>query len=333
MRKSLSGIIQVTLNKRDLDMKSFKKSLVQLRKFFKTNLPASITFLILCLNSSHAVAVTTKHSVRHRHHTLHRLAHHSRPAVKHRYTQHKRKSVHRPETTVSDDSPALFAAAVPAYYNKPDYVIPTHATVSQKHLVNFVDKTVSTLHYSDYKMGGTKFDPLHGVYVLDCSNFVDHILQTASPLAYSKLVSATGTGAPSTQHYYDFFKDLNSEPTDFWNKVTSVEQLRPGDILVFRNKHSRGRNFGGGHVMVVMDTPTHNTNVFFVRVADSAPSRHSQDTRQIHEGGIGIGTLLLKVNPITGLPNAYAWGMGGFWNKNVNFAMGRPLDTSDITGV
>jgi cell wall-associated NlpC family hydrolase len=314
-------------------MTSFKKSLVALRKFFKTYLPASIILSLLMLNSIHAKTVTTTHTGHHSHRITHRLAH-NKPAVKHRFTQrHKRNRIHPPVESVADDSPALFAAAVPAYYNKADYVIPARATVSEKHIVNFVDKTVSTLHYSDYKMGGTKFDPLHGVYVVDCSNFVDHILQTASPMAYSRLVSATGTGAPSTQHYYDFFKDLNTEPTHFWNKINSVEQLRAGDILVFRNKHYRGHNIGGGHVMVVMDTPTHETNVFFVRVADSAPSRHSEDTRQLHEGGIGIGTLLLKVNPITGSPNAYAWGMGGFWNKNVNFAMARPLDNSDITGV
>jgi hypothetical protein len=309
-------------------MPSFKKSLWHIQKFFT----ATVT-LILILTSS-TFAATIHHHKHHHHHQLAQLKS-KKPVVKH-LSQHQQKRFHhQTTTTISEDSPALFAAAVPAYYNKPDYKTPVahNTTVREKHLVNFVDKTVSTLHYSDYKMGGKKFDALHGVYVLDCSNFVDHILKTASPLAYSRLVSATGADAPSTQHYYDFFKDLNVEPTDFWNKVNSVEQLRPGDILVFRDKHTRHSNIGGGHVMVVMDAPTHNTNVFFVRVADSAPSRHSQDTRQIHEGGIGIGTLLLKVNPITGRPDAYAWAMGGYWNKNVNFAMARPLDTTDITGV
>ncbi|MES2218526.1 MAG: hypothetical protein V4501_08940 [Pseudomonadota bacterium] len=314
-------------------MKSFKKPLTLLHIFFKTMLPVTASLSLFVSTCGFSDAATTKH---HHHHPLAqpKLVHHvAHRHGTHRLTQHKRSRIHHSPTTVSDDSPALFAAAVPAYYNKPDYTIPVPVTVSQKHLVNFVDKTVSTLQYSDYKLGGTKFDPSHGVYVLDCSNFVDHILQTASPLAYSRLVSATGAVAPSTQHYYDFFKDLEADQGNFWQGVNSVEQLRPGDILVFRYKHSHGGSTGGGHVMVVMDTPKRNTNVFLVRVADSAPSRHSLDTRQIHEGGIGIGTLLLKVNPLTGSPNAYAWVMGGYWNKNVNFAMARPLDNAEITGV
>jgi cell wall-associated NlpC family hydrolase len=332
MKKSFSGIIQLNFNERDLVMLFYKKPLLPLQIFFRKTALIFVQLILSIAISNTLAAATTKH--KHTHPVQHHLAHHHKVKATHHFTQHKRTHVKHQTETVSEDSPAMFAAAVPAYYNKADYKIPTKITVNQKHLVNFVDKTVSTLHYSDYKLGGKKFDPLHGVYVLDCSNFVDHILQTASPLAYSRLVDATGTGAPSTQHYYDFFKELNSEQPDGWNKVNSVEQLRPGDILVFRYKHAHGGGAtGGGHVMVVMDTPTHNTNVFFVRVADSAPSRHSQDTRQIHEGGIGIGTLLLKVNPITGLPNAYAWGLGGYWNKNVNFAMARPLDQSDITGV
>jgi cell wall-associated NlpC family hydrolase len=327
--------------KKDLAMNGAKKSLLLSQKFLK--LIATTTTIIFTLGVSSLANATTTQTTTHTHHVHHHYHHaHKTPAKHHRLASHKSKRSHHPEKTLSEDSPAMFAAAhVPAYLHKPDYqnIFAANTTpavaMHQKHLVNFVDKTVSTLHYSDYKLGGKKFDPLHGVYVLDCSNFVDHILQTVSPNAFSTLVNATGADSPSTQHYYDFFTELNSntDSGNFWNKINSVEQLRPGDILVFRYKNSRGNATGGGHVMVVMDTPTNDSNVFFVRVADSAPSRHSQDTRQIHEGGIGIGTLLLKVNPITGRPNAYAWGMGGYWNKNVNFAMARPLDTSGITGV
>jgi hypothetical protein len=195
--------------------------------------------------------------------------------------------------------------------------------------VNFVHRTVATLRYSDYKLGGRKFDPSRGVYIVDCSSFVDHILRRTSPHAYTSLVSATGADTPATQHYYDFFTELSNGPDNFWNKVDAVQELRAGDILVFRYKNHRGYQTGG-HVMVVMDKPIRDSDVFFVRVADSAPSRHSQDTRQWNEAGIGIGTLVLKVNPRTGKPAAFAWGLGGLWNKNVNFAMARPLDTGDF---
>jgi cell wall-associated NlpC family hydrolase len=223
--------------------------------------------------------------------------------------------------------------SAPAYLTKSPEVVPavehtSFAASLEKHLVNFVHKTVATLRYSDYKLGGRKFDTSRGVYIVDCSSFVDHILQRVSPRAYLSLVNATGADTPATQHYYEFFTELSSGPDNFWNKVEAVEQLRPGDILVFRYKNSRGSETGG-HVMVVMDKPTQDSDVFFVRVADSAPSRHSQDTRQRNEAGIGIGTLVLKVNPRTGRPAAYAWGLGGLWNKNVNFAMARPIDTPE----
>jgi len=192
-------------------------------------------------------------------------------------------------------------------------------------MVGFVKKTVDNLRYSSYKLGGKRFDPERGVYVLDCSNFVDHILQSVCPDAYSNLVNSAGLDNPASQHYFNFFHDLSAESDGHWNKINDVEKLQPGDILVFRYKNSRGVETGG-HVMVVMEKPERASDVFFVRVADSAPSRHSQDTRQVNESGIGIGTLLLKANPKTGQPSAFAWGMNSDWHRNVKFAMARPVE-------
>ncbi|GEM_PF-6691413 len=211
---------------------------------------------------------------------------------------------------------------------------PTHgftSTVEQR-LVDFVNKTVDNLHYSSYKLGGTHFDSERGVYIVDCSTYVDNILQTVNPQAYSSLVNSTGTYKPTSQHYYNFFHQLSYDPKNFWNKVNAVDQLQAGDILVFRNtkthvvhhRHHRRvvRTVTTGHVMVVMDKPVKTPGAFLVRVTDSAPQGHSEDTRS--HSGIGIGTLMLKVNPQTGQPSAYAWKMGSGWERNVNFAMGRP---------
>ena len=121
-----------------------------------------------------------------------------------------------------------------------------------------------------------------------------------------------------------FFSKIHKIDSRFVSFL-DVEKLQPGDILVFRYKNSRGTETGG-HVMVVMDKPERASDVYFVRVADSAPSRHSEDTRHINESGIGIGTLLLKANPKTGKPSAFAWGVNGYWNKNVKFAMARPIE-------
>lgn len=192
-------------------------------------------------------------------------------------------------------------------------------------LVEFVRKTVSTAQYTAYKLGGRRFDASHGVYVLDCSDYVDNVLAAVHPKAYWSLADSAGSDKPTSQHYYEFFSELGQYPNYYWDKVNDVDGLQPGDILVFRKKNGFGRHHASGHVMVVMNKPVQSDDAYFVRVADSAPVGHSQDTRPGHTSGIGIGTLLLKVNPRTGKPFAYAWKVGSRWTANVNIAMARPI--------
>ena len=198
----------------------------------------------------------------------------------------------------------------------------------KKRLVGFVHEVVGTLRYSSYKLGGTRFDTSRGVYILDCSSYVDHILKSIYPKAYGYLVNSTKTEKPTTHDYYHFFNNLSDSSSYYWNKIDAVWQLEPGDIIVFRYKNTLG-NETGGHVMVVMDKPiaTDNPNVFYVRITDSASGGHSRDTRRLKSSGIGIGTLVLKVNPKTYQPAAFAWRVGSKWKENVSVVMGRPSDT------
>jgi cell wall-associated NlpC family hydrolase len=192
-----------------------------------------------------------------------------------------------------------------------------------QHLAGFVRNTISTLRYTAYKLGGTHFDPSQGVYVLDCSDYVDHVLATVSPSAYLSLVNSSGSDKPTSQNYYNFFTGLSDNPRHYWNKVDDVKELQAGDILVFRNKNT-ARAGANGHVMVVMNKPIRIQDAFQVRVADSAPVGHSQDTRLPHTSGIGMGIMQLKANPDTGHPSAYAWRLGSAFKRQVNFAMARP---------
>lgn len=197
----------------------------------------------------------------------------------------------------------------------------------ERRLVHYVHKSVATLRYSAYKLGGTHFDTSRGVYIVDCSAYVDHTLRAVYPNAYSSLVNSTGSDKPNTLNYYNFFTELSEDSNEHWSRVKDVEKLRPGDILVFRYKNSQGNiTSGGGHVMVVMKKPVRDEEGYLVSVADSAPVGHSEDTRSPNVSGIGIGTLVLKVNPKTGHPSAYAWKVGSRWKHNVSFAMARPLD-------
>lgn len=198
-------------------------------------------------------------------------------------------------------------------------------TSIEQRLIEFVHETIATLRYSAYKLGGTHFDNSRGIYIVDCSDYVDNILQTIYPHAYWNLVNSTGSDKPTTEHYYHFFNELSDNTHYYWNKIEDVDQLQPGDILVFRYKNATGDETSG-HVMVVMDKPIRDTDTVLIRVTDSAPHGHSEDTRPRHVSGIGIGTLMLKVDPDTGQPAAYAWKIGSSWKKNVNIAMARPIN-------
>jgi hypothetical protein len=249
--------------------------------------------------------------------------------VKKTHAVHKKKKRHTKQVHVKKKSRLL-----PVANRQPAKDIPVQqpsnfASSIGQHLVNLVRKTVATLSYSVYKLGGAHFDTSHGVYIVDCSEYVDNLLQVVHPNAYSSLVDWSGSYKPTSEHYYDFFKELANDSDGYWNKINNVKQLQPGDVLVFRNKHHM-RTIAQGHVMIVMDKPIFDGDGYLIRVADSAPVGHSEDTRQHHVSGIGIGTLVLQVDPKTGLPAAYAWRIGSRWESNVKFAMARPVGIDDL---
>lgn len=190
-------------------------------------------------------------------------------------------------------------------------------------LIEFVHNTVNHLTYSAYKKGGVHADFASGIYILDCSTYIDMILKSVYPKAYYNLVHSTWSEKPSSRVYYDFFMHLSKAPKHYWDKIDNVKYLRAGDILVFRYLN-RKKKATGGHVMIVMDSTQPSANTVLVRVADSAAAGHSKDTREPHASGIGVGTLLLKVNPKTGHPSAYAWKLDAPLKSNVTFAMARP---------
>jgi len=259
------------------------------------------------LPKPHPHASSAKHHPRHarhktRHHSIHKHTTRLHPKAPHQQLEVAAVSA---ASALAPSSPGLMSTL-------------------GEHMVQFVHNTISSLRYTAYKLGGTHFDSSNGIYIVDCSDYVDHLLQVANPSAYLSLVNSSGSEKPTSEHYYHFFTGLTYKPRHYWNKVENVNQLQPGDILVFRNKKNSHTGVSG-HVMVVMNKPTRTQNAFLVRVTDSASSGHSQDTRLPHTSGIGIGTMQIKVNPDTGQPSAYAWKLGSPFEKHVNFAMARPI--------
>lgn len=185
-----------------------------------------------------------------------------------------------------------------------------------------VTNTLRTLTHSYYKYGGNYINKLHGVYAVDCSAYVDHILNDANLSAFKHLTSYMKTAKPSSRDYYSFFKQIPYNTTfNDWYHIKNVAQLRAGDIIVYRAKRS-------GHVMIVVDAPqplSGAANIYYVRVSDSASSGHGDDDTRGKKSGIGIGTLLLKTNNITDTPVALSWEVGAHWQHALNFAMARPI--------
>src|SRR5579871_5401507 len=150
---------------------------------------------------------------------------------------------------------AIFAPIIFALTNTNS--VQNEQSITQKmkqKLVNFVTHTINNLKYSSYKFGGNHFDPNKGVYVLDCSAYVDNVLASAHPDAFFDIVDNVGSERPTSRDYYTFFKSLTADGSDSWNAVKKVEELEAGDIIVFRYKNKKGK-ITSGHVMVVMDTP------------------------------------------------------------------------------
>jgi cell wall-associated NlpC family hydrolase len=307
-----------------------------LKKFF-----LFFTFLVFSLANSHLAFANTKkvkHTVKTRHHSIA----HKKTSTKHSTVKSSVKSPVEPQIQKSvivtktpiQTLPITKASQVKVkksswrnHFHNPHLIRRSidFASTTEHNIVGLVHNAVMSLHHTVYRYGGNYFNMAKGVYEVDCSDYVDDLLRISDPKAYQDLANSTHTEKPTSRDYYNFFNDLPDNSGHAWQRVDDVEALKPGDILVFQN-----RSYGGGHVMVVMDTPspsTYDTNTYFVKVSDSASSRHSDDTRARHASGIGIGTLMLKADPQTGEPSAYAWTVDSGWEQNVDVAMAEPVNT------
>lgn len=261
-----------------------------------------------------------------------KLQAHHKPITTQKHTKasgKKSKAVtnHKSKTSKHSKGKTHPAAApnqsLPATNNMDNLINASSAT--GKRIVTYVDNFMSSLRYTTYRSGDRIFDTMHGIFELDCSHYVDHILQNACPNAYHSLVSSTGSTSPDSQNYFDFFNRLSTHMKNDWNAVDDAKQLQAGDVLVFRYLNASGYS-SSGHVMMVMGKPVIKNDNLFVRVSDSAEASHSNDTRAGHSSGVGIGTMVLKVNPTTGRPTAYAWDVDSRWQNRVEFAMARPVE-------
>jgi hypothetical protein len=285
------------------------------------------------------VTVVRKKSITHSKHAHHKITQHVATLTKHHKHQlHKKRlttvqhkkhhshslhshvthhRLHHHHRTLSAVQPLYAAPANDNYLDATGY---THTSM------RYLNQVLQSLRYTHYKYGGNDFDVRRGVYALDCSHYVDHLIAASTPKAYDSVKRYSRTPSPVTNDYYSFFHNIPYEQIAYnWYRVKQTQNLRPGDIIVYRYYHTY--HTGSGHMMIVAGLPkrdTHYTNIYRVLVSDSAYSGHSNDSRGPHHSGVGIGTLLLKVDPHTGIAYQYAWKEGAHWQGS-NIAMGRPM--------
>lgn len=194
-------------------------------------------------------------------------------------------------------------------------------------LVTYLKSSVQHLRQTRYVFGGSYFDTSKGVYKIDCSGLVNRLVQITCPRAYGVITGARHTARPNTLDYYDFLGTIPRGATRAnWQNVDTVKHLQPGDILVYRFP-GRAKS-APGHMMIVVEAPkpvANKAGVYCVRVADSANSGHTNDTRKHHTSGVGIGSLMLKTYTDSGRPYRMSWKEGSSWGPQVNFAMGRAM--------
>jgi hypothetical protein len=200
------------------------------------------------------------------------------------------------------------------------------ATSGARDLLIRTDEALNALTYTYYKTGSETWSDTKGIYETDCSGYADHMVEDAVPEAYDELRDSFGTTRPSAEHYERYFASITrGSSKGRWFRPAKLADLRPGDMLVWRYTVTQSSG-ATGHATIVASTPVRDTrwsNVYRLRVSDSARSGHSNDNRGSSGSGVGAGDMLVKVDS-NGQPIEYAWSLSGTFHSDIKIALGRP---------
>lgn len=164
----------------------------------------------------------------------------------------------------------------------------------------------------------TEVDRAAGSYKYDCVRFLSYALREAAPQAWATVVKTTKireTQSPTPAMYQKFLLGLAAKPKPFWQAVTNVADLRPGDAVVWEHKTARAN----GHAVIIAGTPVKLADgSWSVEIYDATSTPHSADSRpddaraQVFEttgrkSGLGHGTMAFTADPATGALTGYRW--------------------------
>jgi hypothetical protein len=207
--------------------------------------------------------------------------------------------------------------------NIPDDQRSLAGTDASRDVLIRADEALNAISYTYYQWSGDLFDAGDGVYGTDCTGYVDRIIEDAHPGSYDDI--AGGRTHLSADDYYNHLREISyGSSLGHWIRIEKLSSVKPGDVLVWKYKSSSTPSTG--HVMIAASKPVRDdrwSNVYKIRITDSARSGHSSDNRT-SGSGVGAGYLLFKVDSSSGRPYAYAWNLNGLWHTDAYIAIGRP---------
>jgi hypothetical protein len=181
-----------------------------------------------------------------------------------------------------------------------------------------------------------RIDEAGGVFELDCSGFMEHVLSKGTPAALDEmrrgleLENDIPRRRPLARHFVRYLEALAAGRVSAtaWESVERVVDLRRGDVIAWlRPEDARTRNTG--HVMMATASPRPAPGLpgaWIVAIVDSTSTRHGPGDSRAPAGatGLGVGEILLVAQE-GGQPTAYRWSPNSRRERVTTIAMGRPL--------
>lgn len=165
-----------------------------------------------------------------------------------------------------------------------------------------------------------------GLYIVDCSAFVCHVLKKVAPSALSSLPVNTNHTHARAKNFYEYFKSLQSgtASNSHWKAILTMKELEKGDIIAWKYDPALQKK-DTGHVVIVYERPVlEESNLYRIRVIDASRGKHANDSRVSGTDGIGIGEMWFRIDE-NGSPVGLYWSSKEKKERQHAIAMGRIL--------
>ncbi len=179
------------------------------------------------------------------------------------------------------------------------------ATDAAADAIAWIDQIAEEMRVTRYQ-GRTEVIVEEGYYAWDCSGMVGWILRRTAPRAFG----AVGSRRPLARDFYRAIaRAPSNRPSRGWQRVDSIEDVRPGDVFALPRSATSDTD-ETGHVGFVVSVPEREgalPHAFAMRVADATAVPHADDTRdEDGAGGFGFGTMVVMLDE-TGDAIGYLW--------------------------